>query len=269
LNHIPRRFHKNEHSEITMLIIPALHISEGRCLRTAIGEEGTEGCYPVDPVQVAKMWRGENAKALHVVGLDFCSAGIKSERALLSEMVQAVDITIQIAGEINSIEDVRIALEDIGLYRVVIGADRVRDRSFMESLVRRYGPRKIVAALELNENDVSLESGGDPGLGDLFLIAEYLRNIGVQRIVFSDKRSTAQSSGPPLNLLHSLVERTNLSVTLNGSVRHYEDMRLLQELHPRKIDSIILDEALYSNAFPCQKIWRRAEQQLIAQQRLL
>jgi phosphoribosylformimino-5-aminoimidazole carboxamide ribonucleotide (ProFAR) isomerase len=82
------------------------------------------------------------------------------------------------------------------------------------------------------------------------------------------------SAGAPLQdefvaFLLSLAERTNLSVTLNGSVREYKDLTLLQNVHPRKIDSIILDEALYSNAFPCQKIWRIAEQQLLAQHKLL
>ena len=98
-----------------MLIVPAIHISHGRCTRTADGEKGTEGLYPYDPVQVARMWRGENAKALHVVGLDFQDAGIACAKELLHAMVHAVDIPIQVTGGLDTLDDVRTAFEDIGV----------------------------------------------------------------------------------------------------------------------------------------------------------
>lgn len=249
-----------------MLIIPALHIAEGRCTQTAVGEKGTEGQYPVDPVLVARMWRGENAKALHVVGLDFHARGISCAAELLQAVVQAVDIPVQAEGGLNTAEDVRLALEHIGLYRVVISAER---KDFIMRMLKTYGPRKIVVGLDITGEDIFAESGKNADGAPCMESAETLSRMGVQRIVVTDRRSGAQSADPPADFLLSLVERTNLSVTLNGSVRNIHDLRLLETLHPRKIDSIILDEALYSNAFPCQKIWRKAEQELIAQQRLL
>ncbi|PLX25467.1 MAG: hypothetical protein C0600_11920 [Ignavibacteria bacterium] len=249
-----------------MLIIPALHISGGICTRTAEGERGTEGRYPLDPVQVARMWRGENAKALHVLGLDFDEEGISSSVELLQALVHAVDIPIQVEGGLNTAEDVRLALEDIGLYRVLVEAKRL---AFIEELLAKYGPRKIAVSVELITEDISAEEGNNASCASCMETAEALSRMGVQRVVVTDRRAHGQSAGTPAEFLLSLVERTNLSVTLSGSVRNIHDLRLLETLHPRKIDSIILDEALYSNAFPCQKIWRKAEQQLIAQQRLL
>ena len=77
-----------------MLIVPALHIAEGRCTRTAVGEKGTEGQYPLDPVLVARMWRGENAKALHVVALDCDESGLEGAADPLRRIVAAVDIPV-------------------------------------------------------------------------------------------------------------------------------------------------------------------------------
>lgn len=252
-----------------MLIIPALHIRKGQCTRTAEGETGTEGRYPLDPVQLARLWRGENAKALHVAGLDGGGAGLRVSFAALADIVSAVDIPVQFAGAFAHADEVAGAFEDAGVSRVVIPASMVRDGDVLALLLDRFGPRKIVAEAAVDgAKIISHGSGSEEGEGWTMLAAQW-KTAGLQRIVVTDSSGHAPLRGVFAEFLLSLAERTNLSVTLNGSVRDYQDLSLLQNLHPRKIDSIILDEALYSNAFPCQKIWRKAEQQLIAQHKLL
>lgn len=249
-----------------MLVIPAMTIRSGRCTRTAQGERGTEGMYPLEPASLARLWRGENAKALHVIDLDVAGDGLRAHVPLLRGIVEAVDIPVQLAARLASAEDVRIALEEIGAFRVVIDPDEVGIPQ-LEPLLERFGPRKIICALELKCAEII------PGKTDetdrLRARARQLEQAGVQRVVVRDISGSAHSAGPPEYILHSLVEWTTLSVTLHGSVRNYADLNLIQNLHPQKIDSVILGEALYSNAFPCQKIWRAAERTLMAQRRLL
>jgi phosphoribosylformimino-5-aminoimidazole carboxamide ribotide isomerase len=252
-----------------MLIIPALHISNGRCMRTAIGEAGTEGLYPFDPVRVARLWRGENAKALHVVALDLPEAGMKEQSALLKSVVDAVDIPVQLSGGLQDFEDITAAFEDIGVSRVVLPTDVCDDPVLLQSLLERFGPRKIVIHLAFSGAEIISHGSGSQHEESVIARASMLKESGVQRVVLADSDQENLQQRTLARFLHSLAERTNLSVTLIGSVQNYADLKLLQNLHPRKIDSIILDEALYSNAFPCQKIWRQAEQQLIAQQKLL
>ncbi|MBN1448692.1 MAG: hypothetical protein JXA28_12240 [Bacteroidetes bacterium] len=250
-----------------ILIIPALHIANGKCLRTAEGAHGTEGRYPSDPRQVARLWRGENAKALHVVVTDMDQTGIRAQQQMLREIVTAVDIPLQLAGGFSDVEDVRIAIEDIGVYRVVIDFPEERDPAFIPELLDRYGPRKIVIAMEIEDGMLCMH--GRRAEFDALDSALHLKERGVQRVIITDSGARARGSGPDTDMLLLLAERTNLSITLNGSVRHFHDLRIIQDLHPRKIDSIILDEALYSNSFPCQKIWRMVERELIAQHKLL
>jgi phosphoribosylformimino-5-aminoimidazole carboxamide ribotide isomerase len=252
-----------------MLIIPALHISSGRCMRTAIGEAGTEGSYPFDPVRVARLWRGENAKALHVVALDLPESGLREQTALLKSVVEAVDIPVQLSGGLKDLTDIAAAFDDIGVSRVVLSADVADDSELLLSLLERFGPRKIVIHLSFSGAEIILRGSGSQHEQSVIAKASMLKESGVQRVVLSDSDQESIQHGTLAGFLHSLAERTNLSVTLIGSVQNYADLKILQNLHPRKIDSIILDEALYSNAFPCQKIWRQAEQQLIAQQKLL
>ncbi len=251
-----------------MLIIPALHIRKGRCIRTAQGEDGTEGRYPMEPVAVARLWRGENAKALHVVGLDHAE-GERQQLDVLKSIVDAVDIPVQLAGQFFRIEDIAVAFEEAGASRVVLSTSFVKDEEVLRSLLAQFGPRKIVIEMEIDSKEI-ISAGTAAAYGEAILErAIAWKQLGLQRIVVSDTGGQNSLFGAVSQFLLSLAERTNLSVTLNGFVRDYKDLKLLQNLHPRKIDSIILDEALYSNAFPCQKIWRKAEQQLIAQHKLL
>lgn len=259
-----------------ILIIPALHIADGKCLRTAKGEAGTEGMYPLDPIAMARLWRGENAKALHVAVED--AGGIEGQRELLHGIAAAVDIPIQVAGGIRSAEQVRIAIDEIGAYRVMLQASLLDEKEQLPMLLERYGPRKIVIAMDVDAatagtaGDASTEAASPDFAARrdaVFTYAQHLKDQGVQRLIVRVTGAEKIPFGPPAEFLLMLAERTNLSVTLNGSVRHFHDLKIIQDLHPRKIDSIILDEVLYSNAFPCQRIWRRAERQLMAQHKLL
>lgn len=252
-----------------ILIIPALHISEGRCIRTAEDETGAGDMYPRDPIDVARLWRGENAKALHVVVEDMAHTGVDAQRELLRRITRAVDIPIQLAGGIGSAEDVHLAINEIGAYRVVIGSAATKDPDLLPTLLDRYGPRRIVIALDVEGVLLRPRDPAQRGDEDAVSFAQRMKERGVQRLIVTDVGARISMEGPPTEFLLMLAERTNLSVTLNGSVRHYHDLQIIQDLHPRKIDSIILDEALYSNSFPCQKIWRKAERQLIAKQKLL
>ncbi len=252
-----------------MLVIPAMHIRSGSCTRTAVGEPGTEGMYPYSPVQVARLWRGENAKALHVVCLDLALQRESGQLAMLREVVLAVDIAVQLGGVFTSMDDVRLALDDIGVYRVVVDPAVFALDGELDALLAQYGPRKIVVGLDVDDGEIiSLENGSRVPV-DAAAFALRLANAGIQRVLVAEKGTKENIDGPPANFLLCLVESTNLSVTLNGSVRHYRDLKHLQNLHPRKIDSVVLDEVLCANVFPCQRIWRLAEQKLLAQHKLL
>lgn len=230
------------------------------------GEPGTEGAYPVDPAEQAVLWRQENTKMLHLVAEDPALCTVASQLPLLKRIVDSVEISMQVEASFATPDDVALVLGDAGAYRVVIDVQRSQESDFIAALVDRFGPRKIVPTLSLRGEEII---SGDEHLQDhspSMLLARALQQCGVERIIVDAR---AIETGPPISSLLSLVGRTNLSVTLNGSVRGFSDLKLLRPLRDQRIDSIIMENALYSNAFPCQKIWRSAEQQLIARHKLL
>ncbi|MDX9759660.1 MAG: HisA/HisF-related TIM barrel protein [Bacteroidota bacterium] len=254
-----------------MLVIPAMHIRGGCCTRTAVGEPGTEGEYPLTPVELARLWRGENAKALHVGCFEFDTwmEGVQARQ--LREVVQAVDIAVQLAAPFENADAVRVALDGIGVYRVVLDAARFSPGGALDELIGRYGPRRIVVGIDVPDPD---DSDDDPvratAANERHIdLVRRLEGAGVHRVFVTRQGQTENLRPPPVKFLLCLTETTNLSITLNGSVRNYRDLKQIQSLSPRKLDSVVLDEVLYTNVFPCQRIWRLAEQQLIRQHRLL
>ncbi len=248
------------------LIIPTIRLRDGCCTQVPVGEPGTEGAYPVDPAELAVVWRRENTKMLHLVADDVLVHSLADQGPQLKRIVDAVDISIQIEAAFASVDDVAFVLGDIGGYRVVIDAATSLDLHFMEALVKRFGPRKIVPVVSLLPTEIIFGDDRLPDASPAMAHACSLQQSGVERIIV-DARNIVD--GPPISSLLSLVERTTLSVTLNGHVRNFSDLKLLRPLRMMRIDSIILENALYSNAFPCQKIWRIAEQQLIYQHKLV
>jgi phosphoribosylformimino-5-aminoimidazole carboxamide ribonucleotide (ProFAR) isomerase len=172
-----------------------------------------------------------------------------------------VEISVQVEAEYSDETDVELVFNEAGAYRAVLNAELSVAIERVSALVARFGPRKIVPTLDMHADTIATDADGAERNSPVVRQAMALANCGVERVI-ADARQI--SGGPPIHSLLSLVERTNLSVTLNGSVRGFPDLKLLHPLRDRRIDSVILENALYLNAFPCQKIWRQAEQQLIA-----
>jgi phosphoribosylformimino-5-aminoimidazole carboxamide ribotide isomerase len=245
-----------------MLIIPAMTLAGDQCSRTHDGDAGTEGRYPSDPVGLARLWRRENAKALHIEDLDARGPRIQG---LIREVVGAVDIAVQFAGGLCSEEDVAVAFSEGGVYRVVIDPDALGSPQAVGAVARRFGPRKVLVRLKVHRGYAST------GAETLFAaeVARIMEAAGVERIVLADAEESEASTPPPIALLNSVLQTTRLTVTVQGGVRGYPDLAALQVFDPRRLDSLILGRALYRNFFPCQRIWRDAERRLIDRDTLI
>lgn len=250
-----------------MLIIPSLAIEGRMCATTATGEEGTHGKYPHDPIAVAKMWRSENAKAIYVKDIDGECLGKIGNVDLIREISTALDITVILDGGMESYEDVRMAFNELGVYRVIIGGSILKDMKIVKEVLLEFGPRRVVIPLVVEDGAVLGEGSELLENIDPVVCAVQLKENGVQRIQYHDRSAQKGNEGPPYETMYNLVKESKLSVTVQGMVRNFQDLKRLQTLMPAKIDSLILGEPLYINAFPCQRIWRIAEKSLIDQQK--
>jgi phosphoribosylformimino-5-aminoimidazole carboxamide ribotide isomerase len=244
-----------------LLIFPSIEIRRGSCVQLVHGEPGFERTYSVDPVDMAVVWRGENAKTLHVIDVDGVADGRIRNLEIIRRMVESVDIPIQVGGGVRSVQDIQ-ALFDVGVYRVVVGTAAVENPAFMERLIQTYGTRKVAVVIE--SWDGRIRTGGGRRQSDLSPVdlALRMKSIGVSRILFSSVESQTRTKWLDLKGLRSIAERASLRITAQGGVRNYKDLIGLQELESIGVDSVIIGQPLYENRFPCQHLWRINEQNL-------
>lgn len=244
-----------------LLILPAIDIKDGRCVRLVQGAAGTEKIYSDDPVQMAILWRGENSKTIHVVDLDGAFDGTMKNLDVLRRMMNAVDIPIQIGGGIRSYEQVK-QLFEIGVYRVVLGTSAIDDPELVSRCVADFGARKIVVGIDA-KNGVVMTKGWTENTGiEAVSLALNMKALGVCRIVYTDITRDGMLSGPNYEAIQQIAERTGLKVTASGGVSGYQDLIKLQELERYGVDSVIVGKALYENRFSCQALWRENEKTL-------
>jgi phosphoribosylformimino-5-aminoimidazole carboxamide ribotide isomerase len=225
------------------------------------GDPGSEHRYSIDPVQMAILWRGENAKTLHVVDVDGVGSGKLENREVIRKMVEAVDIPIQVGGGLREYEEIKSALE-LGVYRVVIGTAAVNDPPLIERLVKEFGARRVAVAIE--GRDGKIRSDGGKREWDLSPVAfaRQMKKLGVMRVIYSDIAEDGISKRLNISALKELATAASVRVTAQGGVTGYQDLIRLQELEKYGVDSVIVGKALYQNSFPCQRLWRLNEKEL-------
>jgi phosphoribosylformimino-5-aminoimidazole carboxamide ribotide isomerase len=244
-----------------LLIFPSIEVTQGRCVQLVHGEPGSEREYSIDPVNMAILWRGENAKTLHVIDLDGVQDGVLRNRETIRKMVEAVDIPIQVGGGLRNYEDIAW-LFSIGVYRVVLGTAAVENPPLIQALLKEFGARKVAISLESWDGTLRIE-GGRKQL-DLSPLEHALNMIrlGVCRIVYSSVDTATRAKRLALDELRSMAQATGIRITSQGGVQTYQDLLRLQELEKYGVDSAIIGQPLYQNKFPCQRLWRLNERDL-------
>jgi len=224
-----------------LLVIPAIDLRHGHCVRYCDGRE-EEPVYFNDPVQMAKLWRVQNAKTIHLMDRAPREGEPATDnREVIARIAAALDIPVQVGGRAFTLDDVADLLA-LGVYRVEISSEAARDAAFVEEAVRRFGANRVVVGVGL----------GTEGALDH---AAALEARGVRRFVAAERARASTLEGPPVGHLRALGERLEKArVTAAGGVGGYRDLLALEPLVPR-VDSVIVARALYENRFPCQRFW--------------
>ncbi|MEX0748338.1 MAG: 1-(5-phosphoribosyl)-5-[(5-phosphoribosylamino)methylideneamino]imidazole-4-carboxamide isomerase [Rhodothermales bacterium] len=238
-----------------MLVIPAIDLRDGNCVRLYQGSYEQETIYFEDPVKMAKLWRVQNARVLHVVDLDAARGDNGHNREVVKQICAELDIPVQLGGGIRTMEDVESAL-DLGVYRVIIGTAAVRDPDLVSEAVARYSCSRVVVGIDARDGEVRVEGWTEGSGVDAVELAVDMEKRGVRRIIYTDISRDGTLKGPCIDAYKELGRRLNLArITASGGVGGYPDLARLAELEPYRVDSVIIGRALYENRFPCQQFW--------------
>jgi len=242
-----------------LLVIPSIDIKDGKTVRIVQGiPELNCKEYGSDPVEMARIWRAENVKMLHVVDFDGAIEYSHRNFKIVEEICSSVVIPVEFTGGIRTIDDVKMIMET-GISRLSVATMAIQSREEFIKVFEEYGPTKIVVGLDIIDNEIILRGKRQKTGLNYLEFAKQMADIGVERFIVTDVSRNGILGGPNLPICVEIANYTRAKITVSGGVRNKDELMDIQSIMHLGVDSVIIGRALYENRFPCQKLWRVAE----------
>jgi len=231
-----------------MIVIPAIDLKNGLCVRLLQGRKSEVTVYNEDPVQVAREFAAAGAQMIHVVDLDGAFNEVESpNRSVVRRIVDGVNVPVEFGGGIRSLEDVQ-QLCDAGVARVVLGTVAAESPSQLKDFVDSFGSR-ICVGIDARDGRV-MTRGWEASTALMAVdLARSVAECGVERIVYTDIARDGMLSGPNIEQTLSVARAANVRVTASGGVSSLEDIRRVRDAGDARVDSVIIGKALYEGKF--------------------
>ena len=217
-----------------MLILPAIDLRGGNCVRLVKGDFKQETIYSEHPEEIALRWEGEGAEFLHVVDLDGALAGEPQNMDAIKRILQAVKIPVEVGGGIRSMESIDRLLS-IGVSRVILGSVAVHKEELVQEACSSYGNR-IVVGIDAKKGIVATDGWEKSGDISAVELAKKLGTFGLKTIIYTDISRDGTLSGVNVTETAHLARASGIKVIASGGVKSISD---IEELKKRECDGII------------------------------
>lgn len=224
-----------------MIILPAIDIKDGQCVRLYQGDYAQVSTYDADPVTAAQRWQSARASWLHVVDLDGAAAGHPVNGEVIRRMRANTSLQIELGGGMRSLKHIEQML-DAGIDRVILGTVAITDHALLEEALARWGER-IAVGLDARNGQVAISGWRETSQVQATSLATELSAIGVQRIIYTDIARDGALKGPNLNALREMQQAISRSLIASGGVSSIDDLRSIAALD---IEGAIVGKALYT-----------------------
>jgi len=239
-----------------MLVIPAVDIKGGRCVRLFQGLADKETVYGEDPALMARKWMGEGAEFLHVVDLDGAFEGYPKNWETVQKVISSVNIPIELGGGIRSPEMVEKILSG-GVNRVIIGSRAVDSPDFLELIFREFRER-IVPSIDARDGIVLVKGWEESTDLKAIDLGNTLKKIGFKLVIYTDTAVDGTLNGPNLPVIEEFLDRTGLRAIAAGGVSRLEDIANLKRLERKGLVGAITGKAIYERTLSLPEAIRTA-----------
>jgi phosphoribosylformimino-5-aminoimidazole carboxamide ribotide isomerase len=226
-----------------MLIIPAIDIKEGRCVRLTEGKFEDVEIFSDDPVAVAVKWANKGAKMLHVVDLDGARYGRLTNISILKQIIKEVDIPVQVGGGIRNYREVK-NLIDLGASRVILGTILWKNKALAKKLFEVFS-EKIIAGIDARDGYVAIEGWQNVLSIDALNFAGEMERLGARRIIYTDIKRDGTLKGPNISNIEKMVKNVNIPLICSGGIASLDDIKKLKKFETKGLEGVILGKALY------------------------
>lgn len=227
-----------------MLIIPAVDIKNGKCVRLVQGRMEDETVFSNDPAGMAQKWARAGAELIHVIDLDGAFEKSPKNIDAIKNILRTVDTPVQLGGGIRNERTIRMFL-DMGVNRVIIGTEAIKNPRFVEKMTRIF-PGRIVVGIDARNGFVAIEGWTETTQIKAIDLAKRFENCGVATINFTDIYRDGMQTGPNKEETRRLAEAINIPVVASGGVSTITDIQNLLSLESCGVTGVITGKALYS-----------------------
>lgn len=242
-----------------MLIIPAIDIIEGKCVKKFEGLFETTEYYSESPINTVKLFRKENFKTIHITDLDGAVRGDMRNYDVIKRITKCIDIPVQLGGGIRDYDTAKKVITELGVYRIVLGTAAISNPDLVKEIIKDFGSSKVIIGIDEKDNKVMMDGWVNAYPCSVLDFAFLMKSLGVKRIIYQDISRVGSLQGPNLERLKEIGDKVKIKITSAGGIRDFRDLKSLQGIESSGIDSVIVSRALYENKFPCQNIWREVE----------
>ena len=227
-----------------MLLIPAIDIKDGKCVRLRQGRMDDETVFSDDPVSVAKRWVEAGARRLHIVDLDGAEAGVPRNGELISEIVERYpDVPVQVGGGIRDEDTVQEYLMT-GVRYVILGTKAVNAPHFVADICAEF-PGRVIVGLDAKEGKVATDGWSKLSNHDVIDLAQHFESDGIEGIIYTDIGRDGMLTGVNIEATVTLAQSLNIPVYASGGIRSIDDVRALCDVADQGVAGAITGRAIY------------------------
>jgi phosphoribosylformimino-5-aminoimidazole carboxamide ribotide isomerase len=225
-----------------MLVIPAIDLRGGKCVRMEQGDPTTSTTYDGDPAERAKSFVDGGATRLHVIDLDG-AFGSGENVAAIETICKAVNVPVQVGGGLRAVKHAEAAFS-AGASEIIIGTLLVEDERLSRHIISRF-PGKVIAGIDARGQEVATHGWQERTPVNRDALVRRVAQWGVSRIIFTEIRRDGMGEGYDIEALNAVANAAEVKITASGGARNVADLLALKKSVPMTVDSCIVGSALY------------------------
>ncbi len=241
-----------------MLVIPAIDLKDGNCVRLRQGRMEDDTLFSTDPLQMARRWQQEGARYLHLVDLNGAFAGSPVNREAIIAIVKFLDIPCQLGGGIRSLETIEDYL-DLGLDRVILGTAAVEQEKLVAEAARRF-PGRICVGIDARQGRVSTRGWAEETELEALDLALKMQELGVAAIIYTDIMRDGMQTGINLEETGRLAENLKIPVVASGGIASLDDLKQLLTIEGKGVTGAITGRALYEGTLDLREAMKLVDE---------
>jgi phosphoribosylformimino-5-aminoimidazole carboxamide ribotide isomerase len=241
-----------------VLVIPAIDLKGGNCVRLVEGRKDSAKVYERDPFEVARSYEQAGARLIHVIDLDGAFLGAASvNREIIRRISSQISVPIEVGGGVRSLADIEALLEYAGARYVIIGTLAVEQPDALREAVSKFGD-SIIVSIDARGVEVATRAWTKSAQVNALSLAQQVAAMGVSRIIYTDITRDGLLAGPNYEMTRQIALVSGVRVTASGGVSSLEDIAQLSQLESDGVDSVIVGKALYEGRFTLKQAMEAA-----------